>query len=81
MKQTAIEKAEELVWKFAFMGAETKKIAVESALIVVDEILQAQPSLEYWRTYDDETPSAITFWNEVKQELLSTLEYIEYAFV
>ncbi len=81
MKQTAIEKAEELVLKFAFKGAETKKIAVESALIVVDEILQAQPSFEYWRTYDDETPSAITFWNEVKQELLSTLEYIEYAFV
>lgn len=43
--------------------------AKQSALITVEEILEAQPSYMYWDTYDDETPSAITFWNEVKAEL------------
>jgi hypothetical protein len=44
---------------------ELKKVA----LVMVEEILESQPSYTYWSTYDDETPSAITFWNEVKQEL------------
>jgi hypothetical protein len=43
--------------------------AKQSALITVEEILEAQPSYRYWETYNDETPSAITFWNEVKAEL------------
>lgn len=43
--------------------------AKESALITVEEILLSQPSYKYWDTYSDETPSAITFWNEVKNEL------------
>ena len=43
--------------------------AKESALITVEEILLSQPSYKYWGMYSDETPSAITFWNEVKNEL------------
>ena len=43
--------------------------AKESALITVEEILLSQPSYKYWDTYSDETSSAITFWNEVKNEL------------
>ena len=43
--------------------------SVKCAKIAVDEILESQPSYRYWDTYDDETPSAITFWSEVKNEL------------
>lgn len=46
-----------------------KKSAIRCAKILVNEILESQPSYKYWYTYDDETPSAITFWNEVKSEL------------
>lgn len=46
-----------------------KESAIKCAKILVDEILKVQPSRKYWDTYDDETPSAITFWNEVKTEL------------
>jgi hypothetical protein len=43
------------------------KEAIECAFVTVDEILESNPNYEYWRTYDDEAPSAITFWQEVKQ--------------
>jgi len=43
--------------------------AVKCAKILVEEIIESCPSYKYWDTYDDETPSAITFWNEVKIEL------------
>ena len=46
-----------------------KESAIKCAKILVDEILESKPSYIYWDTYDDETPSAITFWNEVKNEL------------
>ena len=46
-----------------------KENSIACALIAVEEILEAQPSYRYWDTYDDETPSAIIFWNEVKLEL------------
>ena len=46
-----------------------KKDLKRKAYIVVSEILDSIPSRVYWRTYDDETPSAITFWQEVKTEL------------
>jgi hypothetical protein len=39
------------------------------ALIMVNEILEAQPSYKYWDVHDDETPSGITFWTEVKDEI------------
>jgi hypothetical protein len=35
----------------------------------VDKILEENPTRMYWDTYDDETPSAITVWGEVKSEL------------
>lgn len=43
--------------------------AKKCALIAVDEILNSVPSRRYWDTYDDETPSAIIYWKEVKQEI------------
>lgn len=46
-----------------------KESAIKCAKILVDEILESQPSYKYWDTYDDETPSAITYWNDVKTEL------------
>lgn len=46
-----------------------KESAIKCAKILVDEILESQPTYKYWDTYDDETPSAIIFWNEVKTEL------------
>lgn len=45
--------------------------AKECALISVNEILNELPSKRYWDTYDDETPSAITFWEEVKTEIIN----------
>jgi len=72
----AKNKAQELIEKFlnkvedrtqTFILSEFS--AITCALILVNELLEAQPSYQYWNTYDDETPSAITFWNEVKTEL------------
>ena len=62
------------VYTIGFEGNSTSEFvrlqrAKESALITVEEILLSQPSYKYWDTYSDETPSAITFWNEVKNEL------------
>jgi len=42
---------------------------IEIALLIVDKILEENPTKTYWDTYDDETPSAITVWSEVKNEL------------
>jgi hypothetical protein len=50
-------------------GLLTNKSSIKLALIAVNELLEAKPSYRYWDTHDDETPSAITFWNEVKSEL------------
>jgi len=47
-------------------GVLTTLSSTKLALIEVNEILESQPSYEYWRTYNGETSSAITFWNEVK---------------
>ena len=54
-------------------GLLTNKSSITLALMGVNELLEAQPSYRYWDTYDDETPSAITFWNEVKAELEARL--------
>ncbi len=74
------EKANDLVNRYYYMLPNNGKLneginncdsrykeAIECAFVTVDEILESNPNYEYWRTYDDETPSAITFWNEVKQ--------------
>jgi len=72
---TAKDKANELIELFYQNAPETMRTgrALEfggkMALIMVEQILESQPSFKYWETYDDETPSAITFWNEVKTEL------------
>lgn len=46
----------------------SKEECIDIALFIVDKILQENPTRIYY-TYDDETLSAITVWNEVKQEL------------
>lgn len=66
--ETAKDKAKSLVEKFIVAGCLFAN-AVECAKIAVDEILKESPSKRYWDTYDDEQPSAITFWQEVKNEL------------
>jgi hypothetical protein len=59
---TPKEKAEDLFMKFVFKGAETKQIAIESALIVVDEILKVA-------SFYNDSQAEVTYWEEVKQEL------------
>ena len=59
---TPKEKAEELFTKFVFKGAETKQIAIESALIVVDEILKVA-------SFYNDSQAEVTYWQEVKQEI------------
>ena len=59
---TPKEKAEDLFTKFVFKGAETKQIAIESALIVVDEILKVA-------SFYNDSQAEVTYWEEVKQEL------------
>jgi len=59
---TPQEKAEDLFTKFVFKGAETKQIAIESALIVVDEILNLA-------SFYNDTQGEVTYWQEVKQEI------------
>jgi hypothetical protein len=59
---TPKEKAEDLFMKFVFKGAETKQIAIESALIVVDEILKVA-------SFYNDSQGEVTYWQEVKQEI------------
>lgn len=91
MKEEDVKlKAQELVDKYAVNvdifcqiegdeytsnGLLTNKSSIKLALMGVNELLESQPSYRYWDTYDDETPSAITFWNEVKAELEARLYY------
>jgi len=76
----AQEKAVELIDKYrTYLRAGDKyeyldpedavHLAIKCALVAVNEILEAQPSYVYWRTYYDETPSAITYWQEVKEAI------------
>lgn len=52
------------------MSEEAKRsYALGAAMVTVKQIIKAQPSYVFWETYSDETPSAITFFNEVKAEL------------
>ena len=50
---------------------------IEIALLMVDKILEEGPTRIYWDTYDDETPSAVTVWSEVKAELEAELEALK----
>jgi len=65
---TPIEKAEELVLTFTFKGAETEKIAIECALIVVDEILDNFGLVCNGQTFYTEH-RAFDYYSSVKQEL------------
>lgn len=74
--ETAKDKAKSLVEKYIkelpseyLHYDEIETLAIECAKIAVDEIIKESPSKRYWDTYDDEQPSAITFWQEVKNEL------------
>ena len=74
---TPPKKAEALFTKFVFQGAETKQIAIESALIVVDEIIESRKEdkafddREFAKSSDYFTPHpmGLTYWKEVKNEL------------
>lgn len=62
-------KAENLLKEISFKAPLHYEECIEIALLMVDKILEESPTRIYWDTYDDETPSAITVWNEVKTEL------------
>lgn len=62
-------KAENLLKEISFKAPLHYEKCIDIALLIVDKILEEQPSYVYWETYSDETNSAITVWNEVKQEL------------
>ncbi len=62
-------KAENLLKEISFKAPLHYEECIEIALLMVDKILEENPTKTYWDTYDDETPSAITFWREVKSEL------------
>lgn len=63
------EKAANLLKEISFKAPIHYEECVEIAIFVVDKILSENPTYIYWVTSDDETPSAITVWNEVKTEL------------
>jgi hypothetical protein len=65
-KQKALELVGKMQCNFTPLSIVNAK---QCALIAVDEILNSVPSRRYWDTYDDETPSAIIYWQEVKQEI------------
>jgi hypothetical protein len=58
---TPKEKAEELMWKFMNNCQLDKPAAIDSALICVDEIVEALKQ--------EDNPQTEEYWNEVKQEL------------
>lgn len=62
-------KAENLLKEISYKASLHYKECIEIALLMVDKILEESPTKIYWDTYDDETPSAITVWSEVKTEL------------
>jgi hypothetical protein len=71
------EKAVELYWKYYQLVADCshpEEKAKECALIVVDEIIQSNPTeineKFYLKPYTSEyMESSINYWNEVKQEI------------
>jgi len=70
MKKEEVKlKAEALLKEISLKAPLHYEECIEVALLLVDKILEETPTRIYWDTYDDETPSAITVWNEVKSEL------------
>ncbi|MBP8993957.1 MAG: hypothetical protein KBG30_09110 [Bacteroidales bacterium] len=68
-KQEVKLKAENLLKEISFKAPLHYQECVEVALLIVDKILEENPTKIYWKTCDDETPSAVTVWGEVKAEL------------
>ena len=65
---TPQEKAKQLIHDFIELNGNSF-FAISNSLKCVDEVLNSIPSRGYWHTYSDEIPSAIIYWEEVKQEL------------
>jgi len=70
-------KAETLLKEISFKAPLHYEECIEVALLIVDKILEETPTRIYWDTYDDETPSAITVWNEVKSELEALSQHLQ----
>ena len=62
-------KSENLLKEISFKAPLHYEECIEIALFLVAKVLEENPTRIYWDTYDDETPSAITVWSEVKSEL------------
>ena len=62
-------KAENLLKEISLKASLNYEECIEIALLISDKILDEIPTKTYWDTYDDETPSAITVWCEIKTEL------------
>ena len=71
------EKKEKLLTEVINKVSLERSECVRIALFIVGKILNECPSRVYWDTYDDETPSAITVWKEVKEELNEELKTLE----
>jgi hypothetical protein len=79
---TPKEKADNLFTTFAFKGAETKQIAIECALIVVDEVIESRKDDKHFddrdfaksSDYFTPHPMGLTYWKEVEQELTKQQE-------
>lgn len=64
-------KVENLLKEISFKVPLYYEECIEIALLIVDKVLEENPTKIYWDTYYDETPSAITVWGEMKNELES----------
>ena len=76
---TPQEKADNLFTKYVFKGAETKQIAIECALIVVDEVIESRKDDKHFddryfaksSDYFTPHPMGLTYWEQVKNELFN----------
>lgn len=78
MNQEHIQlKANHLVHDIQETAPVTYEEAVKLALLTSKRVLAENPSCNYWFTYSDETPSAVTVWSEIRDYLESKLLEIE----
>lgn len=61
--------AENLLKGIGFIAPLYYEECIDVGLFVLDKILETNPTLEYWKTYDDERNLAVTVWSEVKARL------------
>lgn len=70
MNQTEIQlKADNLIQEFQNLVPVSYEEAVKIALLTSKRVLSESPSCTYWSTYNDETPSAIIVWSEIRDYL------------